>query len=239
MIRERHKRKSTVAENAGVRSTLIDLSHTVVSGMHTYSNILKQQVSDYLTYEESEDRYSHSPGETFQTDRVNRAANTVTVIETPAHRYGGKPDVAELPIDSLADLDGIVIRLEGMKGRAVSRQALAACNVRDRAVLIETGHATLWGTPAYCENHPYLSRDAAEFLRDEGAILVAIDSMNIDDTDDPQRPAHSILLEAGIPIVANLCNLEQLPAEGFRFSAVPMKLQCMSAFPVRAWARLL
>ncbi|MFD0679308.1 MULTISPECIES: cyclase family protein [unclassified Paenibacillus] len=148
------------------------------------------------------------------------------------------PDIAELPIDSIADLNGIVIRFEGKNGRAISRQVLAASDVRDRAVLIETGHWKSWGTSVYFKEHPYLTRDAAEYLRDEGALLVAIDSHNIDDTGDPERPVHSILLEAGILIVENICNLEQLPAEGFRFSAVPMKLQGMSAFPIRAWARV-
>ncbi|WP_368086854.1 cyclase family protein [Paenibacillus sp. yr247] len=236
MIRERHKRKATVASNTGNRSTLIDLSHTVVSGQETYPGFPKLQVSDYLTYEDSEGRYA--PGVTFHIGRVDMVANTGTAIDSPAHRYAGKPDVSGLPIESVADLDGIVIRLEGMEGRAVSRKALAACNVLGRAVLIETGHAKLWGTPEYFKAPPYLTRDAAEYLRDEGATLVAIDSLNVDDTNDLHRPAHSVLLEAGIPIVENLCNMEQLPTEGFRFSAVPMKLRGMSAFPVRAWARL-
>ncbi|AJY77403.1 cyclase family protein [Paenibacillus beijingensis] len=236
IIQERHKRKATTASSTGQRPNLIDLSHTIVSGMETYPGFPKPQVSDYLSYEASEGRYA--PGVTFHIGRVDMVANSGTAIDSPAHRFAGKADVAGLPIDSVADLDGVVIRLEGMKGRAISRQALAACNVRDRAVLIETGHGKLWGTPAYFEEHPYLTRDAAEYLREEGAHLVALDSLNIDDTRDPHRPVHSILLEAGIPIVENLCNLEQLPAEGFRFSAVPMKLQGMSAFPVRAWAKV-
>lgn len=236
IIHERHKRKSTITSNTGIKSTLIDLSHLIVNDMETYPGFPKPQVSDYLTYEESEGRYA--PGVTFHISRVDMVANTGTAIDSPAHRYAGKPDISELSIDSVADLDGVVIRLEGMNGMAVSRQALSAYNVRGRAVLIETGHAKLWGTPAYFTAHPYLARDAAEYLRDEGASLVAIDSLNIDDTDDPHRPAHSVLLEAGIPVVENLRNLDQLPTEGFRFSAVPMKLQGMSAFPVRAWARL-
>jgi arylformamidase len=125
-----------------------------------------------------------------------------------------------------------------MREKAILRQALAASNILNRAVLIETGYGKLWGTPAYYKEYPYLTQDAAEYLRDEGAVLVAIDTLNIDDNSNPHRPVHSILLAAGIPIVENICNLEELPTEGFRFSAVPMKLQGMSAFPVRAWARV-
>jgi arylformamidase len=236
IIQERHKRKSTTANTSGSQSKLIDLSHMIENAMETYPGFPRPRISDYLSYEASEGHYA--PGVIFHIGRVDMVANTGTAIDIPAHRFPGKPDVAGLPIDSVADLDGVVIRLDGMTGRAISRQALAACNVRGRAVLIETGIGKSWGSLTYFKEHPYLTRDAAEYLRDEGAVLVAIDSLNIDDTNDPHRPVHSILLDAGILIVENICNLEQLPTEGFRFSAVPMKLQGMTAFPIRAWARV-
>ncbi|MCR8644233.1 cyclase family protein [Paenibacillus sp. N1-5-1-14] len=236
IIQERHKRKSASTPSNGSKSKLIDLSHSIVSGMETYPDFPKPQVTDYISHEESEGRYA--PGVTFHIGRVDMVANTGTAIDSPAHRFAGMADVAGLSIDSVADLEGIVIRLNGMTGRAITRQALAAYPLNGRAVLIETGMGQMWGLTAYFEKHPYLTHDAAEYLRDEGAVLVGIDSLNIDNTTDPYRPAHSILLGAGIPIVENLCNLEQLPTEGFRFSAAPMKLQGMSAFPVRAWARL-
>lgn len=235
--KERHKRKSTSASTAASSgSKLIDLSHTITKGMETYPGFPEPRVSDYLSYEDSREKYA--PGVTFHIGRVDMVANSGTAIDSPAHRFAGKSDVSELPIESVADLDGVVIRLVGMIGKAITKQMLMASNVRGRAVLIETGQGKLWGSQAYFKDFPYLTRDAAEFLRDEGALLVAIDTLNIDDVHDPKRPVHSILLEAGIPIVENLCNLQQLPTEGFRFSAVPMKLQGMSAFPVRAWARL-
>jgi kynurenine formamidase len=125
-----------------------------------------------------------------------------------------------------------------MRGRAIDRHALGAVEVAGRAVLLDTGWSAHWGTPAYAQGGPFLGGDAAAFLRDRGARLVGIDALNIDDTDDPQRPAHSILLAAGIPIVENLAPLAALPADGLRFSAVPMRAQGMGSFPVRAWARL-
>ena len=131
-----------------------------------------------------------------------------------------------------------MIRLAGKQGRAITRDALAATHVRGRAVLLDTGRAQLWGTPNYAVESPFLVSNAAEYLRDEGVSLVAIDALNIDDTTDPSRPAHSILLEAQIPIVENLARLDALPNEGIRFSAAPMKIAGIGAFPVRAWARL-
>ena len=69
-----------------------------------------------------------------------------------------------------------------------------------------------------------------------GAKLVGIDSLNIDDTEDGRRPVHTTLLGADIPVVEHMCGLEHLPDTGFRFFAVPAKVQGMGTFPVQAFA---
>ncbi len=63
--------------------------------------------------------------------------------------------------------------------------------------------------------------------------------MNIDDTPEHgERPVHTTLLGAGIPICEHLADLGALPGDGFRFSAVPVKVKGMGTFPVRAYASL-
>jgi arylformamidase len=127
-----------------------------------------------------------------------------------------------------------------MAGRAVARDmvaaALADLDPRGMAVLVHTGWAAHWRTERYFEGHPFLTADAAELLAGSAVALVGVDSYNIDDTGDPRRPAHTALLRAGIPIVEHLCNLDRLPASGFRFSAVPVKVKGLGTFPVRAYA---
>ncbi|HEV3052841.1 MAG TPA: cyclase family protein, partial [Longimicrobium sp.] len=108
--------------------------------------------------------------------------------------------------------------------------------VAGKAVLVHTGHAAHWGTDAYFEGHPFLTRAAAVHLRDAGARLVGIDSLNIDDTGDLERPVHTVLLGAEIPVAEHLRGLEQLPEAGFRFYAVPVKVKGFGTFPVRAFA---
>ena len=60
--------------------------------------------------------------------------------------------------------------------------------------------------------------------------------INIDDTADGARPAHTLLLEAGIPIVEHLRNLAALPDAGFRFHCAPAPFHGVGSFPVRAYA---
>lgn len=239
VFKERHKRGPKITsqiESAARERQLIDLSHTISSGQTTYPGLPAPVIADFLSHDAANGRYA--PGVTFQIGRVDMVANTGTAIDSPFHRFKDGIDIAALPINSVADLDGVVVRLTGMTGRAVTRAALAATDVRGKAVLIETGWSRHWGKNSYFESHPYLSADGAQFLIDQGVALIGIDSLNVDDTSDLERPAHTILLRAGIPIVENLDSLDRLPIEGFRFNAAPMKISGMGAFPVRAWARI-
>lgn len=238
IIAERHKRqaRAAVAASAAATRALIDLSHPVRDGEVVFPGLPAPRVTEHLSHEAS--RGCYADGVTFQIGRVEMVANTGTSIDAPFHRYPMGVDVAGLDLASVADVEGVVVRLEGMATRAITREAFAATDVRGCAVLLDTGRAVHWGSPAYTQGSPYLSRDGAAYLRDHGAVLVGIDAINIDDTDDPGRPAHSILLEAGIPIVENVASMRALPSDGFRFSAAPMRIAGIGAFPVRAWARV-
>jgi kynurenine formamidase len=213
---------------------LIDLSHTVEHGMVTLKGYPAPIICDYLSREAS--RAIYAEGTEFHIGRIDMIANTGTYVDSPFHRYEGGKDLSELPLESLADLDAVVVRAMERSGRAVDRGAFAGVDVAGKAVLVHTGHAAHWGTDAYFDGHPFLTRAAAEHLRDGGARLVGIDSLNIDSTDDPARPVHSVLLGAEIPVCEHLRGLEQVPDAGFRFFAVPVKVKAFGTFPVRAFA---
>ena len=216
-------------------SSLIDLSHEIADGTVTYPGLPAPVITDHLSRAASHSRYA--PGTEFQIGKIEMIANTGTYVDAPSHRYADGADLADLPLASLADLDGVVIRRVGM-GRVVDRDAFAGFPVEGRAVLIHTEWDRHWGTPAYGTGNPYVTSDAAEYLVHQGAVLVGIDSLNIDDTADGTRPAHTILLGARITIVEHLTGLERLPDSGFRFFAVPVKVRGMGSFPVRAFARV-
>ncbi|MDJ0986112.1 MAG: cyclase family protein [Desulfobacterales bacterium] len=211
----------------------IDLSHTIEDGMVTYTGLPGPVISDYLGREESRPHYAE--GTTFQIGKIEMVANTGTYIDAPFHRYAESMDLAGLKITSIANLEGIVFRVDqGL--RSIGKDVFANDNLKGKAVLVNTGWDQHWRTDTYFENHPFLTRDAAEHLKSTGAALVGIDSLNIDDNTDGTRPAHSILLEAGIPIVEHMCHLDRLPDQGFKFFAVPAPIKGMGSFPVRAFA---
>ncbi len=212
----------------------VDLSHTVEHGLVTYKGLPAPVVCDFLSHADSRGHYA--PGTEFQIGKIEMVANTGTYVDAPFHRFRDGVDLAELPLESLVHLPGLVVRRPHTDGRAVGAEAFVGLDVRGRAVLVHTGWDVHWNSARYFEGHPFLTRAAAERLRDGGAALVGIDSLNVDDTGDGARPVHTVLLGAGIPVAEHLTNLGALPEAGFLFSAAPVKVRAMGSFPVRAFA---
>lgn len=212
---------------------LIDLSHTVEHGMITYKGLPVPIICDYLSREESRSHYSG--GTEFNIAKIEMIANTGTYVDSPFHRFADGIDLAELPLESLADLDGVVIHAQDL-GHSIMAKKFEGIKLKGKAVLIHTNWSRHWRTDQYFEGHPFLTKDAAEFLVENEAAFVGIDTYNIDDTNDGTRPVHTTLLGNRIPICEHMCGLEALPDTGFRFHAVPVKVKAMGTFPVRAYA---
>jgi arylformamidase len=212
---------------------LVELSHPIEHGMVTYPGLPGPVVSDFLGREASRGHYAE--GTTFHIARIRMVTNTGTYVDAPFHRYAHGKDVGSLPLERLADLPGIVVDAAG-RGRALDQDLFAGLDLTNKAVLVRTGWDAHWRTPRYAEGHPHLTRGAAEHLAGAAPALVGVDSLNIDDTADGVRPAHTLLLAAGIPIVEHLTNLAALPATGFRLHCVPAPFRGVGSFPVRAYA---
>jgi len=223
-----------VADQA--KAEIVDLSHVIEHGMTTYKGFPGPHICDFWTREGSAENYDD--GSTFHIGRIDMVANTGTYVDAPFHRFADGEDLAELKLESLADLPGIVVRKPWENDLAVDVGEFAGRDVAGKAVLVHTGWDRHWRTDRYPEGHPFLTAEAADWLAGNGAALVGIDSYNIDDTRTRVRPVHSKLLAAGIPICEHMTGLGQLPDDGFRFSAVPPKLRGMGSFPVRAYALL-
>ena len=215
------------------KAQLIDLSHIVEAGMITYKGLPAPIICDFLSREAS--RAIYAEGTEFHIGKIELVANTGTYVDSPFHRFANGIDLAELPLTSLVNLPAVVLRVTNV-GSAINASHLQGAALAGKAVLLHTGWARHWRTDQYFEGHTYLTEDAAIYLRDQGAALVGIDSYNIDDIRDGRRPVHTTLLGANIPIVEHMTNLDQLPDQGFRFHAAPVKIKNFGTFPVRAYA---
>jgi len=215
---------------------IVDLSHVIEHGMTTYPGLPGPYICDF--WERSSTAKNYDDGETFQIGRIDMVANTGTYVDSPFHRYADGKDLSELPLPSLAELPGIVIRRPWENELGTGARHFEGMDVYGKAVLVHTGWDRHWRTDRYGVEHSFLTADAADWLVANGATLVGIDSNNIDDTRVRTRPVHTRLLGADIPICEHMTGLGSLPNEGFRFFAVPPKVKGMGTFPVRAYAVL-
>ena len=214
-------------------ATIVDLSHVLEDGTITYPGLPAPVISDHLSREASRQRYA--PGYEFHIGRIDMVSNTGTYLDTPFHRYPDGHDLAGLDPARVVGVPGIVV--DAGEDHEISSTRLDGHDVAGHAVLFRTGWDRHWGTERYGEpDHPYLSVAAAERLAEGGAVVVGIDSVNIDGTRTGERPIHSVLLAAGVPIIEHLAGLDQIAGRPFTLVAVPPAIRGMGTFPVRALA---
>ncbi|WP_428328081.1 cyclase family protein [Mucilaginibacter sp.] len=214
--------------------TLIDLSHTIFDGLVTYKGLSAPIICDYLSRENSKGIYEE--GTSFQIGKIEMVTNTGTYIDCPFHRYEDGKDLSQIALEQCANLDAITINAKG--ATTIGKEYFEGLELKNKAVLVNTGWAKHWNTESYFEGHPYLTEEAAIYLKESQVKLVGIDSHNIDNTTGKTRPVHTTLLGAGILIVEHLCNLDALPQSGYQFNAVPPKIKGAGTFAVRAYACL-
>lgn len=213
-------------------STLVEVSHAIEAGMRTYPGLPEPRAEVLLEYDASRAKYED--GTEFFIASLHLCGNTGTYVDSPRHRWRDGKDLADLPLESVADVPAIVVDAQD-RGRAIDASAFRGVDVRGRAVLVRTGFSKHFRTERYFEGSPFLTKDACELLARDGARLVGIDSLNIDDIGDLTRPAHSILLGAGIPVCEHMTNLAAVPEKGSRLHAVPIAWRGGATFPVRAY----
>jgi kynurenine formamidase len=210
---------------------LFDLSHTIEHGMITYKDLPAPIICDYLSREDS--RKIYEDGTTFQIGKIEMVSNTGTYIDVPFHRYENGKDMNDMELERFVNIPAIVIQTSEM---SIGPEVFSKHDVKNKAVLVNTNWSQHWQTDKYFEGHPFLTKEAAEYLKTNGVKIVGIDSHNIDDTRGKSRPVHTILLGAEILIVEHLCNLESISGAEVLFTAVPPKFKGVGTFPVRAFA---
>ncbi len=249
IVAEAHKGSRGVGEGAGAgaaasaassgtqRGRLVDLSHVISDGLVTYPGLPAPVITPHLTREASRERYA--PGTEFAMDLITMIGNTGTYLDSPFHRYADGGDLASLQLETLVGIPAEVFRLTDAAERGIPAAVFFDRELAGTAVLLHTGWSRHFGKPEYAHGSPFLTEAGARHLADAGVAIVGIDSLNIDDTESGgTRPAHSILLAAGIHVVEHLTALDEVPVRGARFTAVPPRVAGFGTFPVRAFAEV-
>jgi arylformamidase len=239
VVEEQHRGSRGIETAAPVRQAgrLVELSHVIREGLLTYPGLPAPVITPHLTREQSTAKYAE--GTQFAMDVITMIGNTGTYLDSPFHRYEDGDDLAGLSLGSLVDLPAEVFHLQDSAERGIPASVFYDRDVAGCAVLLHTGWDRHFGTAEYGRGAPFLTGSGARYLAEQGAVLVGIDSLNLDDTESGgERPAHTELLAAGVHVVEHLTGLGELPPSGSRFTATPPRIEAFGTFPVRAYARI-
>jgi arylformamidase len=211
---------------------ILDVSHAIGAGTETYPGLPTPRLETLVDYEASSARYAGKSE--FTIGSYHLCGNTGTYMDAPIHRYRGAADLAALPIERLVHVPVVLIDASECC-RAIGPEVFAQLDLTGKAVLVRSDWSRRFGTPRYFEPNPHLTEAACRLLVSHAPAIVGIDSVNIDDMADLARPAHTLLLGAGIPICEHLTQLDALTGEHELFHAAPVAWRGGATFPVRAY----
>lgn len=197
---------------------------------------------------EGHPRITFQPITTHEADKrsnteVNFSIHTATHIDAPYHFFKDGKYISELSLDIFYGPALLVdVREIGKPNHEMSLAelqevgGLTETNVKGKRIVFWADWAAQhWNTDELYENNPYLSQEAARWLRDAGAVAIGCD-FAVDGK--PPYPNHPIFLGSEIPLIENLINLDQIDTKEFTLIAFPLPIVGGDGSPARVVAKL-
>lgn len=165
------------------------------------------------------------------------STHTGTHIDAPSHFIPDSRTIDKIKVSRFVSRS-ILIKIPKKADQQITLNDIINCKINaNDTVVFATGWEKRFKNDNYMINNPGLSLDAAEYLVSNRVNAVAIDGPSIDRGVDNNFNIHSVLLSNDIPIIENLCNLEELSTvKSFTLIVNPLKLVGASGSPVRAIA---
>lgn len=215
---------------------LIDLSHTIATGMTVYPGDPSVTVASALTVEE------HGVA----VSSLMLGSHSGTHLDAPSHTIPGGRTLDDIALDELVG-EAVVVRIhdarpfEALGVARLESAGLAGASRLPSIVAVDTGWCRHFGSPEYLR-HPFLTREAAVWFRERGVHVLAVDTLSPDRTPDtdgeaPDFPVHEEILGNDGLIVENLRGLSRVN-ELARIGFFPLNLGAIDGAPVRAVAHL-
>ena len=215
--------------NRGQAFKIIDLSYPLHTGMPIFPGDRAPQFREI----------SSLAAAGFRNMEMTFCTHLGTHIDTPCPYFsGGQNPGSDAGLSVFfgpaccLDLSAMPRQLIDIKDLSPFREMI----ITSEFVLLRTGWSRFWGTDEYYRGHPSLTREAAFWLAAFPLKGIGIDAASLDRADASHLSIHRVLLERNICLVENLTGLDQLPADGFMVSCLPLNLRGGDGCPVRAAA---
>ena len=203
---------------------IYDLTHTIRNDMPVYPGTEQPRLTTACTIEEVG----------YRETLLHMYSHTGTHMDAPAHML---PDGATLDSYAPEKLAGAAVVVDCRGQKAITLPLLQRYDLSGvDFVLFCTGWDKKWGTPAYYENFPCLTAEAAAYLAALPLKGVGEDSISLDPCDSTDFPNHITLMKAGFINTENLTGLDALLGRRFTFVTLPLKFENADGCSCRAIA---
>lgn len=176
---------------------------------------------------------------------ITLPAHTGTHLDAPWHVSDSGGDIASIGLDRLIGPAVVWAFPQGEAPGGIGPAELEAATPKlepGDAVLLSTGWARKYGTPAY-HTRPWLTVEGAIWLREHGARLVGMDFAN------PEQPPgqhqmsmdfrdHHELLDHGVLIVENVADMSEIEGQRVRLFVTAAPVIGIDGFPARVFAEI-
>jgi kynurenine formamidase len=220
---------------------IIDLSQEIYTGMPVYPGHAKTVIWEHMSHEES--RRNIGTGFSYQCSGIMMCDHGPTHIDSVSHLTTDPdvPSVDEIPLEHCITpaicLDVSDTPVQSQFGADKIKAELKRRKLEIRrgdTVLFYTGHFDrYYGTPEYSTHQPGLTRDATEYIIDQGAVNFGVDNTSPDMFLDKNYPCHRVCGERRVTHMENLCNLDKLVGKRFTFIALPLRIRKGTGSPIR------
>jgi arylformamidase len=206
---------------------IVDLSHVIEAGMPVFPGTEPPILAEANTIAKNG----------FAEKLLSMYSHTGTHMDAPAHMVAGARTLDSYPASAfygkavLVDVSACQLERIGLERLMPYESRLMEADF----CVLRTGWAEKWGSSAYFEDFPALTPDAAGWLAGLKLRAVGTDAISIDRMEDESFAVHHVLFKAGMFIIENLTNLDQVGVE-FTLACFPLYIKDADGSPIRAAA---
>ena len=175
----------------------------------------------------------------YNLTRLTTSTHQGTHIDAPKHFFYEGKTIDVIPLERLI-LKGIKIDLTKKEDKeeitVADLKPYADKIEKGMAVILDTGWEKNWPEPKFFSDFPQVTNELAAWLAEKEIGIVGMDMPTPNPVD--WKRVHETFLGAEVLVVEGLCNMAELPQEGFTFYAMPLKLKGRDGSPIRAFAVL-
>ncbi|MCL5961174.1 MAG: cyclase family protein [Chloroflexi bacterium] len=229
-------------------SRLVDLSAEIYVGMPVFPGHPQTEITFVDTHESTRSSGKFTENYGYESESIFMSTHGPTHVDSISHvdPTPGSPSIERLPLDWFVtgaiclDMSHIPPRTEMSLQDIKDALEKAGLDLRPGdTVLMHTGHyGRTYGTPDYLTAYPGLSREAAEWIYDQGAVSIGADAPSVDTAVTRNFPVHQVCREKHKLNIENLGDLSEVAGKRFRYIGLPLKIRNGSGSPIRAVAML-